>query len=70
MLDRVIATVILDGLLHHSYVLNIRGESYCKWLKRQSGLLALQRLLSAGIEEKRETYLWDIPTPGEERTDC
>jgi DNA replication protein DnaC len=24
----VLATAILDGLLHHSHVLNIRGRSY------------------------------------------
>ena len=37
--DTVIATAILDRLLHHSYVLNIRGESYRLRDKRQSGLL-------------------------------
>ena len=37
--DTVIATAILDRLLHHSYVLNIRGESYRLKDKRQSGLL-------------------------------
>jgi len=37
--DRVIATAILDRLLHHSQVVTIRGDSY--WLrdKRRSGLL-------------------------------
>jgi len=37
--DTVIATAILDRLLHHSYVLNIRGESYRLKEKRQAGLL-------------------------------
>ena len=37
--DTVIATVILDRLLHHSHVINIRGESYRLKDKRQSGLL-------------------------------
>jgi len=37
--DTVIATAILDRLLHHSYVLNIRGESYRLKEMRQAGLL-------------------------------
>ena len=53
--DTVIATAILDRLLHHSYVLNIRGESYRLRDKRQSGLLTSQQLLSAGSEVNKET---------------
>ena len=49
--DTVIATAILDRLLHHSHVINIRGESYRLKDKRQSGLLTSSRLLT--------------PTPGE-----
>ena len=37
--DTVIAAAILDMLLHHSHVINIRGESYRLKDKRQSGLL-------------------------------
>jgi DNA replication protein DnaC len=37
--DTVIATAILDRLLHHSHVLNIRGESYRLQEKRRAGLL-------------------------------
>ena len=37
--DTVIAIAILDRLLHHSHVLNIRGENYRLKVKRQSGLL-------------------------------
>ncbi len=37
--DPVIATAILDRLLHHSHVINIRGESYRLREKRRSGLL-------------------------------
>jgi len=37
--DSVIATAILDRLLHHSHVLNIRGESYRLQEKRRVGLL-------------------------------
>jgi DNA replication protein DnaC len=37
--DSVVATAILDRLLHHSHVLTIRGESYRLREKRRSGLL-------------------------------
>ena len=37
--DTVIASAILDRLLHHSHVLNIRGESY---RLRRSGRQAIQ----------------------------
>jgi DNA replication protein DnaC len=36
--DTVLATAILDRLLHHSHVLNIRGESYRLKEKRRAGL--------------------------------
>jgi DNA replication protein DnaC len=36
--DVVIATAILDRLLHHSHVLNIRGDSYRLREKEQAGL--------------------------------
>ena len=35
--DTVIVPAILDRLLHHSHVLNIRGESYRLRKKRQAG---------------------------------
>lgn len=38
--DAVIASAILDRLLHHSYVLNIRGESYRLREKRRAGVMA------------------------------
>ena len=38
--DSVIATAILDRLLHHSHVLNIRGDSYRLREKRRAGLFA------------------------------
>ncbi len=38
--DTVVATAILDRLLHHSHVLTIRGESYRLREKRRSGLLS------------------------------
>jgi DNA replication protein DnaC len=37
--DTVLATAILDRLLHHSHVLTIRGESYRLREKRRSGLI-------------------------------
>jgi hypothetical protein len=37
--DRVIATAILDRLLHHSTIVNIKGESYRLKEKSKAGLL-------------------------------
>ena len=37
--DAVVATAILDRLLHHSRVIAIRGDSYRLREKRRSGLL-------------------------------
>jgi hypothetical protein len=37
--DPVVATAILDRLLHHSHVVTIRGESYRLREKRRPGLL-------------------------------
>jgi DNA replication protein DnaC len=36
--DAVIATAILDRLLHHSHILNIRGESYRLREKKRAGV--------------------------------
>jgi DNA replication protein DnaC len=47
--DEVLATAILDRLLHHSHTLMITGESYRLREKRQSGLLR-SRLASADPE--------------------
>jgi len=38
--DTVIATAILDRLLHHSHVINIRGDSYRLREKKRAGLFA------------------------------
>lgn len=38
--DNVLATAILDRLLHHSTTLNIKGESYRLKEKRRAGVLA------------------------------
>jgi DNA replication protein DnaC len=37
--DPIVATAILDRLLHHSHVLTIRGDSYRLRAKRKSGLI-------------------------------
>jgi len=36
--DEVLATALLDRLLHHSTTINIRGESYRLRHRRQAGL--------------------------------
>jgi len=42
--DSVLATAILDRLLHHATTLNIKGESYRLKEKRKAGLLQPQPL--------------------------
>ena len=37
--DQVLATAILDRLLHHATTLNIKGESYRLKEKRKAGLI-------------------------------
>ena len=39
--DPIIATAILDRLLHHSATVNIRGESYRLKERRKAGLIPL-----------------------------
>ncbi len=51
----MIATAILDRLLHHSHVLNIRGESYRLKDKRQAGLLTSHQLFNPSSEETQNT---------------
>ena len=47
----MLATAILDRLLHHATTLNIKGESYRLKEKRRAGLLGTPRA-SAEPEEK------------------
>ena len=54
--DTVIASAILDRLLHHSHVLNIRGESYRLREKRQAGLFPSQQHLGTGLAEASDNY--------------
>ena len=49
--DPVVATAILDRLLHHSHVITIRGDSYRLKEKRRSGLLQKP---TAGAETKSD----------------
>ena len=48
--DAVIATAILDRLLHHATTININGESYRLKEKRKAGLLARARAAEESLE--------------------
>lgn len=52
--DPVIASAILDRLLHHSHVVNIRGASYRLKEKRAAGLFTHSLPLSKGGEPSPE----------------
>ena len=54
--DSVIASAVLDRLLHHSHVLNIRGESYRLSEKRQAGLFPSQQHPGAAPEEAGDNH--------------
>ena len=41
--DSVVASAILDRLLHHSTTINIKGESYRLKEKKKAGLLGTER---------------------------
>lgn len=47
--DLVVATAILDRLLHHSHIVTIRGESYRLKEKRKSGLMKTVNLQTEGL---------------------
>src|SRR6267143_106980 len=49
--DAVVATAILDRLLHHSHVVTIRGDSYRLKEKRRSGLLQKAAAVEAKLVE-------------------
>jgi DNA replication protein DnaC len=50
--DPVLATAVLDRLLHYSTTLNIKGESYRLKEKRRAGLLGRPGTPSAGSEQE------------------
>lgn len=49
--DQVLATALLDRLLHHSTLINIRGQSYRLKEKRQSGVFQPPPALEATAAE-------------------
>ncbi len=53
--DQVIATAILDRLLHHSTILNIKGESYRLKEKRKAGLLTRSEPYTATADDEDGT---------------
>ena len=54
--DTVIASAVLARLLHHSHVLNIRGESFRLREKRQAGLFPSQQHPAASPEGAGDNY--------------
>lgn len=50
--DAVLATAILDRVLHHSHVLTIRGQSYRLREKRRSGLLQAPAIEAEPITDR------------------
>ncbi len=56
--DQVVATAILDRLLHHSHVLTIRGDSYRLREKRRSGRRPVETGLAALV-----AVVDDVPGP-------
>ena len=61
--DTIIASAILDRLLHHSHVLNIRGESYRLKEKRQAGLFSSHQVgrpsVGGSAGNQVSGQLWD-----------
>jgi DNA replication protein DnaC len=55
--DPIIATAILDRLLHHSTTINIRGESYRLKERRRAGLLASAEQQEAAAASSRALIL-------------
>ncbi len=54
--DQVIATAILDRLLHHSTTLNIKGESYRLKDKRKAGMVpAIPHQAESNDDKSAET---------------
>ncbi len=52
--DQVLATAILDRLLHHATTINIKGESYRLREKKKAGLLG---------RKPRPSELGEVGTP-------
>jgi hypothetical protein len=57
----VIATVILDLLLHHSHVLNMRAERYRLREKKQAGLIGVSSAAPATVsEDATDVNRWGV----------
>ncbi len=50
--DPVIASAILDRLLHHSSTINIKGESYRLREKLKAGLVKSKTVAESGLDGK------------------
>jgi len=61
--DHVLATAILDRLLHHSTTINIKGESYRLKDKRRAGMLSPKQ---PGEEVKEDTARESAGRPAQE----
>ncbi|NLI08903.1 MAG: ATP-binding protein, partial [Thermotogaceae bacterium] len=46
--DEILATAVLDRLLHHCTIVNIRGKSYRLREKQKTGLIGTQLISSSG----------------------
>jgi hypothetical protein len=57
--DPIIATAILDRLLHHSHVLNVRGDSYRLKEEQKAGLL---KKAPVTVTEKNLIYRKGLPS--------
>lgn len=62
--DTVLASAILDRLLHHSTTINIKGESFRLKEKRKAGMLAAERR-----EDKDEPREWPFDEGGPTKED-
>jgi len=51
--DPVVATAILDRLLHHSHVITIKGESYRLREKRRSGVVPMGEVATPWTRGRR-----------------
>jgi hypothetical protein len=49
--DQILATAILDRLLHHATTVNIKGDSYRLREKKKAGLLGRKRKPAGDLEE-------------------
>jgi DNA replication protein DnaC len=61
--DRVIATAILDRLLHHSTIVNIKGESYRLKEKRKAGLLTRSEPFTDPVVTAQDPRNTPMPDP-------